>query len=246
MAEITLETGDDASAEIACFILTMPRVDWLKQNIIGQLSDMADKENWIPSGTVTAKEAAELSAAMLERIIVLDFNPFPAGKIEAFAGATIPDGWLLCDGGSYATADYPELFDAIGYAWGGAGASFGVPDYRNRVIVGGGDAYVLADSGGETEHTLTTSELSSHDHIASGTTAVDTGHTHTESAAVPAISTLGAGVPFPYALPGASITGIGFANISTTDPTISSTGSDEPHNNMQPFAVANIIIFAGR
>lgn len=239
-------TGDDSPSVITCFVLTMPRTDWFKQAVVGALSQMAYESNWWKVGLITPDEAEKLAAKMVEDLIVLDFNPFPAGKIEAFAGATVPDGWLACDGSSYATADYPELFDTIAYTYGGAGANFNVPDYRDRVIVGAGGTYALADTGGEAAHTLTTPELSSHDHTASGTSAVDTGHTHVESIAVPAVATLAPGVPFPYALPGAGLTGAGFANIVMTDPTISSTGGDMPHNNMQPFQAALVIIFAGR
>ena len=37
-----------------------------------------------------------------------------AGEIKMWAGDTIPDGWLLCDGSEVSKTDYPELYKAIG------------------------------------------------------------------------------------------------------------------------------------
>lgn len=56
-----------------------------------------------------------------------------AGMIFDFGGATVPDGFLACDGTSYLRATYPDLFAAIGTAWGTAdGTHFNVPDLRGR------------------------------------------------------------------------------------------------------------------
>lgn len=62
----------------------------------------------------------------------------PAGSIVSFAGDTsnIPAGFLLCNGASLATASYSELFSAVGYAWGGSGSSFNLPDLRGRFLRG--------------------------------------------------------------------------------------------------------------
>ena len=40
--------------------------------------------------------------------------------------------WLVCDGTSYKTTDYPALFAMIQYTYGGSGTSFSVPDLRNQ------------------------------------------------------------------------------------------------------------------
>jgi microcystin-dependent protein len=243
---VTIKTGDTLSAGITCFLLTMPPDDWFKQAILSVLLESAQFSSWKQFGTIDITDAVERANEMLESMLIFPFNPLPVGRVESYAGSVVPEGWLLCDGSLVNTADFPELFSAIAYTWGGSGATFNLPDLIDRTIVGTGGTYALADSGGEAAHTLTTSELSSHDHIASGGSATDLGHAHTESAAVPAVATLAPGVPFPYALPGASITGVGNANITVVNPSISSTGGDSPHNNMQPFAALNMIIFAGR
>lgn len=60
----------------------------------------------------------------------------PAGFVSAFAGGTAPTGWLECDGSSIAVASYPDLHAAIGYTYGGSGASFNLPDLRGEFIRG--------------------------------------------------------------------------------------------------------------
>lgn len=59
-----------------------------------------------------------------------------AGTVTYFANATAPIGYLICDGSLYSTTTYPELFNAIGYLYGGSGATFQVPDLRGEFIRG--------------------------------------------------------------------------------------------------------------
>ena len=63
----------------------------------------------------------------------------PAGTVTGFAGPNAPAGWLICNGGVYAQATYPALYNAIGgyYNIGGEGAgNFRVPDLRGTVVAG--------------------------------------------------------------------------------------------------------------
>lgn len=62
------------------------------------------------------------------------------GTVLDFAGATAPNGWLLCFGQSLLRTDYPNLFTAIGITYGAAdGTHFTVPDCRGRVGAGKDD-----------------------------------------------------------------------------------------------------------
>ena len=68
-------------------------------------------------------------------VMTLGLRPKPGqphGAMQMFGGAAagIPDGWLLCDGRILSATDYPELFTAIGYANGGSGSTFSLPDMR--------------------------------------------------------------------------------------------------------------------
>jgi len=62
----------------------------------------------------------------------------PPGVVIAFASATPPAGWLLCDGSAVSRANYPNLFAAIGTAWGvGDGSTtFNLPDLRGQFLRG--------------------------------------------------------------------------------------------------------------
>lgn len=129
----------------------------------------------------TTIESADLIEALAKQV--------DTGMVLPYVGSSAPTGWLDCDGASYATATYSDLFALMGYDFGGSGANFNVPDMRGRTAVGndnigGVSADVVTDAqadsmGGEAgteEFTLTTNELP-----ASGvgfTTGSDGAHTH--------------------------------------------------------------------
>lgn len=104
----------------------------------------------------------------------------PTGTVKMFAGASAPTGYMVCDGSGLDTTTYASLFAVIGYTYGGAGATFNLPDLRGRMPVGVGTGAGLTpralgdSSGGETkdiehqhttqDHTLSAGELASHKH----------------------------------------------------------------------------------
>ena len=102
-------------------------------------------------------------------------DPHNSGMVITYAGtnASIPAGWLLCDGASVATATYPDLFTALGYAYGGAGANFNLPNMVG--VFAKGSATQTATTGGANSKTLAIGEIPSHTHTASVT---DPGHQH--------------------------------------------------------------------
>ena len=59
------------------------------------------------------------------------------GTIDGDLDSRYP-GFIECDGRSLAKASYGDLFAVIGYTYGGSGANFNVPDYRNRKLTGCG------------------------------------------------------------------------------------------------------------
>jgi microcystin-dependent protein len=95
---------------------------------------------------------------------------FPSGTIIDFGGTTAPTGFLACNGNSYPTATYPNLFAAIGYAWGGSGANFNVPNLSRSVTMGAGGigssviGNVVGNTGGEEAHLMAANELIAHSH----------------------------------------------------------------------------------
>lgn len=65
------------------------------------------------------------------------YTSTPVGIIQPFASDTnIPRGYLLCDGASYPTADYPDLYAVIGNTYGGDSTNFNVPNLVDKFIQG--------------------------------------------------------------------------------------------------------------
>lgn len=129
-------------------------------------------------------DAAASAAAAAASAAAAAASVTPVGSVLTFAGTIAPNGWLFCDGSAVSRSDYSALFDVIGVLYGsGDGVStFNLPNLVNRMAVGAGDSYSLADTGGEATHSLTVAELAQHNHTFTGS-AVNTGnqsanHTH--------------------------------------------------------------------
>jgi len=119
--------------------------------------------------------------ALLGAQFVNAVSPNPVGSLQAYAGASAPTGWLLCDGTSYTTAAYPELYSVLGYTYGGSGSNFNVPDLRGRMPIGPNSDSTTANTatrsigtkGGDTR-------MPSHNHdiqrsnVAASSTGIDT------------------------------------------------------------------------
>ena len=104
----------------------------------------------------------------------------PVGVIVPFAGKKAPSGWALCHGGGVPKDEYPELFDMVGYVYGGEGNEFGIPDMRTRVPVGydvrTAPVHTRGAKGGQAEVTLTTKQIPSHAHRQRVTANVEGGN----------------------------------------------------------------------
>ena len=73
----------------------------------------------------------------------------PTGTIVPYAGATAPDGFLLCDGSAVSRTTYSALFSVIGttYGEGDGNSTFNLPDleFVLKEIVGNGMTLGLTD-----------------------------------------------------------------------------------------------------
>lgn len=75
----------------------------------------------------------------MPRTTLLRKQVTPTGTIQPHAGATAPDGFLVCDGTIVNIADYPRLYAVIGTSWGygnNDGLTFHLPDLRGRFLRG--------------------------------------------------------------------------------------------------------------
>ena len=122
----------------------------------------------------------------------------PAGIVMSFAGATAPEGWLLCDGSAVSRSSYSALFDVIGttYGAGDGSTTFNVPDLSGKVIIGVSGTHALGTSGGEETHTLLTAEIPAHTHE-----VPQHGHANTITATTPTLTHSVTQPAFNYAKP---------------------------------------------
>lgn len=221
----------------SCRILFVP--DSLEFNAIvtGAIEQLTFAESWVTDGATTPQQCADLMLTMWNLWCFRIGTCRMIGEIIQWAGTISPDpNWLECDGSSLLRSDYPDLFIVIGTTYGAIDAAhFNLPDNRGRTLVSSGTgsgltARAVGQSFGEETHTLTTAEEASHSHV-------DSGHVHSEGNAIPTTILVGAGAPLPSAIPSVGVTGTGNASLS-------SSGGDGAHNNMQPSLVMMTLIVA--
>jgi microcystin-dependent protein len=80
---------------------------------------------------------------------ILVGSVIPAGTIAPFAGGTVPEGWMLCDGTAINRTTYSALFSAVGTAHGQGNGSttFNLPDYRGQFLRGRVNLTTITGSG---------------------------------------------------------------------------------------------------
>lgn len=151
------------------------------------------------------------------------------GEIRMFAGNFAPAGWMFCEGQLIPISENETLFQLIGTTYGGDGQStFALPDLRGRLPIHQGSGFILAETGGVEEITLTVSQIPAHTHplIASISVAQDTN---------PQNKMLGqSSGPLIY------IQDSPDANLSPQ--AITSVGGSQPHTNFQPYLCVDFII----
>ena len=190
------------------------------------ISEYTERSNvWCSGALISFLLDVENKRAFLLNAAVKDYvdsaGKARAGFIYPLAGATVPEGFLLCDGAAYSRTEYPELFAAIGTMYGdGDGATtFNVPDLVERVPAGAGRKHVAGEKLGEETHKLTVEEIPSHSHsVKLQADEVASGSTYSRIASSGTFS--GAGT------------------------LVGSTGGGAAHNNMQPTAFIRAYIIA--
>ena len=192
---------------------------------------------------------------------------FSIGDIKHSVNNSDHNGWLICDGRSFNSTDYPDLYMVISNSFGGGEGTFNIPDCRSRVIgvIGQGNdlsSREMGETDGEETHTMSISELVSHTHT--GTSNNAGGHTHSSNSNAPGAGTYGL-AHTSRAGDSTTTTGTDATNsgseLDLTSPlaalsinavsdhshsfTTNTTGSTTPFNVLQPtLFIGNVFIYA--
>lgn len=173
----------------------------------------------------------------------------PVGEISMWATSSAPTGWLVCDGSAVSRSTYSGLFAVIGttYGVGDGSTTFNLPNLKGRVVVGRDAADADWDTLGETRgsktHTLTVAELAQHTHaitVVSNTTEFVMRYPSYSTGYVSGRDANNDGI-----LDGTTNTNgmaQAYVNGHPHDASAANTGSNTPHNNIQPSIVLNFII----
>lgn len=151
------------------------------------------------------------------------------GEIRMFAGNFAPAGWMFCEGQLLPISEYETLFNLIGTTYGGDGQStFALPDLRGRIPIHQGNGFILAETGGVEEVTLTVQQIPAHAH-----------------------PFLAANVTGDQVSPGGNLPANSFnvtayvneaANGNMNSGAITAVGGSQPHTNFQPYLCVDFII----
>ena len=151
------------------------------------------------------------------------------GEIRMFAGNFAPAGWMFCEGQLLPISENETLFQLIGTTYGGDGEStFALPDLRGRLPLHQGNGFILAETGGAEEITLTASQIPAHSHPVLASVSVAT-NTSPQNTVLAQTTTFDGYQSTPGAL-------------TMAPQTVSSVGGSQPHTNFKPYLCVNFII----
>ena len=150
------------------------------------------------------------------------------GEIRMFAGNFAPAGWMFCEGQLLPISENETLFQLIGTTYGGDGEStFALPDLRGRLPMHQGNGFILAETGGAEEITLTVNQIPSHTHPLLGSA-------DSSNQRVPTGLVLGRGAADAYARQ--------FTAGNLAPSSVGPVGGSQPHTNFQPYLCVDFII----
>lgn len=162
-------------------------------------------------------------------------EPFIA-EIRIFAGNFAPRSWAFCDGQLLPISQNTALFSLIGTIYGGDGrTTTALPNMQGRAPMhpGRGPGLTVRRLGeriGVSSVTLTEAQMPSHSHVARAATAPGTTGTPSQT------SSFVRSTPFVYQ-PNATANLVDMASS-----TLSTTGGNLDHTNIQPLLALNFII----
>ena len=151
------------------------------------------------------------------------------GEVRMFAGNFAPAGWMFCEGQLLPISENETLFQLIGTTYGGDGQStFALPDLRGRIPIHQGNGFILAETGGAEEITLTVNQIPAHTHplLGANTVANDPNPSNNVLGESSASSLYQSATPTSAMAP----------------QSIAPVGGSQPHTNLQPYLCVDFII----
>ena len=185
-------------------------------------------------------------------------NSILIGTIIPYCGSTAPSGWLVCDGGTFNSEEYPLLANLVGNTYSASsGTTYYLPDLRGRAPIGSGTgvlndgsgsltARALGSTGGTETETINTSTggTRSHTHTVTRTGLV-THPTGTHTGRVSGLGTrVGGTNPSPQGQSESTPTTSNSTGLTFTPGAATYASPTTGHNNMQSSIVINFIIKA--
>ena len=151
------------------------------------------------------------------------------GEIRMFAGNFAPAGWMFCEGQLLPISENETLFNLIGTTYGGDGQStFALPDLRGRLPMHMGNGFILAETGGAEEVTLTVNQIPIHSHPLLCSTAVT-------QATNPTGNVVGQSTQSTQFIDDVP-------NVNLAPQVAGPDGGSQPHSNFQPYLCVDFII----
>ena len=137
-ASMAISASSTVLATSASFLISLPGVTNGTASFALSSSQAATSSySNVSNSTISSSFATTTVTASFANSIA---NPIPAGTVITFASATIPSGWLECNGNAVNQSTYPALFAAIAFTYGSgsdAGATtFSLPDLRGYFVRG--------------------------------------------------------------------------------------------------------------
>jgi microcystin-dependent protein len=148
-------------------------------------------------------------------------------EIKLIAFNYPPRGWAFCNGQILPINQNQALFSLLGTTYGGNGVTtFALPNLQSRIAMHFGTNYNLGQTGGETAHTLITSEIPAHTHLVSASSLTPNKNTAANN----------------FFASNTGFSPYGKADESMHPSALANAGGSQPHDNMSPYLVLNYVI----
>ena len=162
-------------------------------------------------------------------------TPF-LGELKIISWNFAPKGWAFCNGQQLPINQNQALFSILGTTYGGNGqTTFALPNLRGRAPIHTGGGHTLGEAAGAEAVTVNIQQLPQHIHFLNGSTANATSIVPTGNVLARGTTAVG-GNPINHYSTNVS-------NLVAAHPnSVGNVGGSQPHQNMQPYIVLNVII----